>query len=272
MSTPIAFHVMFALLDRRVIFRTPAERLEGARRLIGIGSKFGLLFFHLGSDHVHVVVCCSPAEVPRFAHAIECSWTHLLGDGPGFAHYHAKPVTDQGHLVTLVRYVFQQDEHHEQALDPFHLGSNAPELCGGRLDRGGLRARFARVLPSMGPHRIERLLLGEPLRSPAKLGAAPAGLSGEALERHLRAAAAAAVGAADLTGTARPVADARAALLRLCTETALGRTVELPRLLRCRAKYLPPLGRRVVPPEVARAVGWQVAFRLQKIAAQTRQR
>ncbi len=270
MSTPIAFHIMFALLDRRVIFRTPAERAEGVRRLIRIGSKFGLLLFHLGSDHVHVVVCCSPAELPRFAHAIECSWTHLLGDGPGFAHYHAKAVTDQGHLERLVRYVFLQDEHHEQALDPFHLGSNAPELCGGRLDPSGLGARFARLLPRMGPRNIEKMLLGEPLRPPAMLGPAPAGLTGEALERQLRSAAAAAVGEVDLRRRAAHVAEARAALLRVCEQTDLGRTVDLARLLRCRPKHLPHLRRREVSVEVTRAVRWQVSFRLQRIECRTR--
>jgi len=266
MSAPIAFHIMFALVDRRVIFRTPAERVAAYNRLMRIAAPFGLLLVHLGSDHVHVVVACSPADVPRFAHAIECSWTHLLGDGPGFARYHAKAVMDQGHLRTLVRYILRQDEHHAQSLDPFHLGSNAPDLCGGRAGRGDLRARFAQFLPSIGRREIERIVLGETVRPVRKFGPAPSGLTGESLERHLRGAAASAVGMWDLVGKRRPVAEARAALLRLCRETELGRTVEHARVLRCHPNYVATVARRTPSRDINDAVSWQVAFRLQRIA------
>lgn len=265
MSTPIAFHIMFALAGRRVIFRTPAERALAYRRLLRIGRNFGLLFFHLGSDHIHVVAACSPSELPRFAHAIECSWKFVVGDGPGFAHYHAKPVNDQGHLETLVRYIFQQDEHHSQQLDPFHVGSNAPDLCGGRLGSEPVSDRFRRYLPSIGRPAIERILVGGRVRSVDSFGAAPVGRAERDLERLLRGAAASAVGQADLSGKARPLARARVALLRICDQTPLGRTVVEHRLLDCHPKHVAALRRREASPAVERAVRWQIAFRLQRL-------
>ncbi len=267
MSTPIAFHIMFALLDRRVIFKTPAERAAAYRRLARIGAQFGVLLFHLGSDHIHVVATCTPAELPRFAHAIECSWKQLIGGGVGFAHYHVKPVTDQGHLEALVRYVLRQDVRHAHQLDPFHLGTNAPDLCGGRVGAPHFLSTFRQFLPSIGRRDIERIVLDDVVRSVQGFGAAPGGRTGVDLERVLRAAAAASVGRAELTGSSHLVSRARGAVVRLCRSSALGETVDPARLVGCHRNYIPTLLEREGRADVDRAVRWQVAFRLQWLEA-----
>jgi len=262
MSNPIAFHVMHSLIDRRVIFPTPEARADAYRRAHRLGAEFGLGWFHLGTDHVHVVLFCTPERVHRWANSIESSWKQGCGLPVGFARYHAKPVVDQGHLRTLIRYVFAQEQHHGSTLDLDHLGSTAPDLCGGRL-LGALAARTTRLhLPRLRPERIESILLsGGRLRSIKEFGPAPAGLVEEPLERVLRDAAAAALGRATLPRSGNLGAQARRALLELAAGP-LGTTIEPTRLLGVGRSSLFRLRSLPMDPTIFAAVRWQVAFRL----------
>lgn len=262
---PIAFHTMHALVDRRVIFPSSDQRVGGYRRALAVGARFGLGWFHLGSDHIHAVVFCAKEEVAWWAHDVECAWTLGAGLPVGFGRYHAKPVVDQGHLETLLGYVLRQESHHGVALDPFHLGSNGPDLCGGRLRARKARDEHARELvrrmvPRWGPARIDRLLLGGPRQRLSDLGAAPAGLVGVRLEERLLLAGKSALGRTTVLKGGPPARAARQALVQLCRETALGDTVNLPRMLGCSASAVGRLSRSPVDPNVLAVVRWQVEF------------
>ena len=235
----LAWHFVLRLIDGRVVLPTPTDRADAYRRMLRIGGRFGLLVFHLGVDHIHAVLACSETDVPRFAHAIECSITLGTRREVGFGHYYVKPVSDQGHLRSLVGYVLRQERKHGTALDPRHVGSNGPDLAGGRITGARQRFLLGRMVPRLRPDTIEQLLLdGRPKRRLETLGPAPAGLTGEALERLLREAAISAIGQASWTGRTRGGPDARRALLEVVERSELGATVSVPRLLGCSPQSL----------------------------------
>jgi len=264
----LAFHLMHRLIDGRVILGTPALRIDAYRRVVRIGRRFGLLFFHLGTDHIHAVVACAAAEVPRFAQAIESSITLGTRREVGFGRYHAKAVTDQGHLRTLVRYVLTQEQKHGTALDPRHLGSNGPDLVGGRIGGEVERHLFARYLPKMTPDRVQGLLFGEAVQVRLEdMGPAPAGLVGVELEELLRSAAAAALGRSTL-GHRGLEKSARRALLEIVGQMELGQTVVPGRLLSSSRHALRRLRMSEIDVDVGRAVRWQIEFFVALAAAQ----
>ncbi len=267
MSEPIAFHVMHSLRGRRVVFPTLAQRADAYRRAQRIGVDFGLAWFNLGSDHIHSVVLCSRRRAARWANSIESSWKQGVGLEANFAPYHAKAVTDQGHLEKLFDYVIDQSRRHGFTLDPDHLGSTGPDLCGGRLV-GAAATRLARQhLPRLRRLQVERLLLGgHRVRTLQELGAAPAGLAGEPLEEVLRSAAAAAIGSVDLPGRTDLGKLARRALLDVATESPLRETVRAGRLLQLSRSAVDRLRRRPVDARALHAVRWQVAFHLTRRA------
>lgn len=257
----LAHHLVLRLVDGRVVLATPEERCDGYHRMLRIGGRFGLLFFHLGTDHIHAVLACPEADVARFAHAIECSITRGTGRAVGFGHYYSKRVTDQGHLRSLAAYVLKQERKHGTTLDPRHLGSNGPDLVGGRLQGGAQRRLVRQMLPRLQPDAIERLLFGDAARVPLEdLSPAPAGLTGPGLERLLRAAAGAAIGRPAAFGSRGPAGAARRALLEIVDKTAVGETVDPARLLECSRSSVSRLRGRPVDVEVGRCVRWQVEF------------
>lgn len=259
----LGWHFVLRLVDGRVILGTPADRSDGYRRMLRIGERFGLLFFHLGVDHVHAVLACDAEQVPRFAQAVEASITLGTRREVGFGHYYVKPVSDQGHLRSLVRYVLGQERKHGTTLDPRHVGSNGPDLAGGRITGEPQRQLMARMLPRVGPETIEAILLDGLERRPLEtLGAAPAGLTGEALERLLRDAALAAIGQPSWRGPRPGTGAARRALLEIVDKTELGLTVSPARLLQCRPTSLARLRARPVDLAVGACVRWQVEFYL----------
>ena len=256
----LAFHFMHRLVDGRVILGTPALRADAYRRVRRIGTRYGLLFFHLGTDHIHAVVACEESDVPRFAQAIECSITRGTRREVGFGRYHAKVVADQGHLQTLVRYVLTQEQRHGTAMDPRHHGSNGPDLIGGRIGGEVQRELFARYLPKVTAEYVQALLFAGTPRVPLEeLGPAPGGLVGAALEELLRLAAAAAIGCARLgrRGRAR---SARRVLLEIVEKMELGETVVPGRLLGSSRHALRRLRLCEIDLDVGRAVRWQIEF------------
>jgi len=262
--TPIAFHVMHALQGRPVIFTDLSQRADGYQRALRIGRRFGLLVFALGSDHAHSVVLCAPNQVGRWAHDVECAWQLGSGLAQPFGRYHAKPVLDQGHLRSLVRYVLRQDEHHAQLVDPFHVGTNGPDLCRGRLSGGGTREVLARALPRLAPSQIEGWMLDGPRRGLAELGVAPAGHVAGELEARLVAAAASGIGRRGLERRDALSGKARRALLQIVESSPLGATVVPERMLGCGKDRVWRIRAQPVDPAVERVVRWQVEFRFSK--------
>ena len=256
----IAWQTMHATVDRRVIFKDPAARADAAWRVRRIGRKYGLLVFHLGTDHIHTVVTCSRVEVSKYAHALECSLTKGCGLDPGFARYHPKAISDQGHLERMYEYVLGQERHHRTELDPEHLGSNGPDLLGWRLCGAPERRLLRSFAPRIRKNQIERVLLrGRKWLSIETMGAAPHGLHGRKLERLLSRAAASTLGLSSLQGQTLPVLKVRRALLEILRTGDLQDTIELPRLFG-NQRRLVRLAAREVEPEVAGAVRRMIEF------------
>ena len=227
----IAWHTMHTLVDRRVILKTREARADAAWRVRRVGRRFGLLVFHLGTDHIHTVVTCPKSDLPAFAQAVECSLTRGCNLDVGFARYHAKPVSDQGHLERLFGYVLRQEAHHGTSLDLVHMGSNGPDLAGLRLAGAHERRLMAQTAPRVRPDELQRILLrGRPLVELDQLGAAPHGLEGERLEALLLQSGASALGRADLDGQSRPVLRVRRSLFEIVANSPLGKTVDLARM------------------------------------------
>jgi hypothetical protein len=257
---PIAWQTMHATVDRRVIFKNPAVRADAAWRVRRIGRKYGLLVFHLGTDHIHTVVTCTRAEVPKYAHALECSLTKGCGLAPGFARYHPRAIADQGHLERIYDYVLGQERHHRTELDLEHIGSNGPDLLGWRLCGAPERRRLRSFAPRIRTIQIERLLLrGRRRLSIEQMGAAPHGLHGAELERLLSRAAASALGRSSLRGQTVAVLKARRALLEILRTADLQDAIELTRLFGGQRR-LARLASREVDPEVAGAVRRMIEF------------
>ena len=265
-----ATHINFSLRNRPVIATTDDQHLECGVRIQRVGIPWDLLACGVSGDHGHIVALCPFEDAGRLAQAIETSLTQTLGFKPGFSRYYAKPVTDQLHLETLVRYVLRQQEHHGVHKDPDFFGCNGPELIGGRmlrLRRGGLvvppaRDLFRRHL-RIDDAELETIMLGGKKRRPlSKLGAAPGGLAGVELERVLVRAAAAAIGRAKLEGRVAGLADARAAVLRLVEANPLGESVRPARMLGVSERAVRKLRRKEVRVDVGRAVRWQLEFQL----------
>lgn len=266
----LAFHFVLRLVDGRVILGKPRDRADAYRRMLRIGGRYGLLFFHLGVDHIHAVLACPREAVPRFAQAIESSIKQGTGREVGFGRYYVKPVADQGHLRALLAYVLQQEKKHGTALDPRHIGSNGPDLAGGRVTGARQRDLLALMLPRFRADVVERILLDGATRAPLEgLGPAPAGLTGEPLEELLRDAALSAIGETTWTGRRSAGAAARRALLEIVEKSELGTTVSRARLLECQPQSLARIRARPIDVEVGACVRWQIEF---FVALATRER
>lgn len=257
---PIAWQTMHATVDRRVIFRDPALRADAAWRVRRIGRKYGLLVFHLGTDHIHTVVTCTRAELPKYAQALECSLTKGCSLDPGFARYHCKPISDQGHLERMYDYVLGQEQHHGTSLDLTHIGSNGPDLLGWRLCGARERELLSRFAPRIRRARLERVLLrGRRLLGLDAIGPAPHGLHGPALEALLERAAASTLGRASLDGQSRLVQKVRRALLEVLRPAELSRTIDLAAVFGG-PRRLARLAKREVDPIAAAAVRRSIEF------------
>ena len=258
----IAWHTMHATRDRRVIFKTPTVRADAAWRVRRIGRKYGLLVFHLGTDHIHTVVTCSAQELPGFAQALEVSLTRGCGLDPGFGRYHAKPINDQGHLETTYSYVLRQELHHGTALDPGHIGSNGPDLVGWRLAGQSERELHRRFAPRLRESDLRRILLAGRPRVPLEvLGGAPHGLHGVALETVVKRGAAQALGLVRFGGQSGAMMRVRRALLEILEPLSLAETIDLSRLFGG-ARRIARLRQRRLIPTVAASVRDMLMFQL----------
>lgn len=266
---PLAHHVMFALVDRRVIFPTTPVRVDAYHRIIRIGERFLLGWFYLGVDHIHAVVFCSEEDLPRFCQSVESSWKQAERLEVGFSRYHPKRVADQGHLRTLLPYCLKQGSKLEQDPDPFHLGSNGPDLCGGRVTGSAARAVVRTYLPRVRRDVIERLMIGGPRLRLEEFGPAPVWLTGQRLEAHALAAAAAAIAQPDLRALSTLRNEARAALAQIASKAFPG-TVSLERMLGVGRRSVRRLLATEVSQELGSAVRWQLEFRFSKLLVQSK--
>lgn len=271
--TPIAVSINTSRRGRSVIAFTPAQRLEVCRRIQLVGMRYSLLVCCLVDDHLHIVALCSLDEAGALAQAVESSITQVLGLKPGFGRYWVKPITDQKHLETSIRYVLDQARRHQSRSDLDHHGNNGPELLGGRLlrtKRGGLvlppcREVLRAHAPKVDLDKLEKLLFGDAPRVALKnMPAAPGGLAGRDLEAVCREAAAVAIGLPEFPPRGGGVSDALAALLLLVESSGFAESVDAQRMLGVCGGSVRRLRKRTVPVPLGAAVRWQLEFRLSR--------
>lgn len=134
MTEPIGYHVVMRLEDSRIICTSASARREMSRVFYEQGELPGwLLAFRAVDTHLHALLRCTRAEAGAFARRVETSLRWRLGLEVSFDRARYKPVGDQHHLETSFPYIMRQESRHGVALDPFHDGSNLPDLIGARV-------------------------------------------------------------------------------------------------------------------------------------------
>jgi len=243
---PIATHIVFALLDRRVIATNTAERREYARIVTRVGEKYGLLSHGMPDNHGHLVAACNRAAAGQCARAVETALRHGMGIAVPFSPAYFKPVNDQSHLRSVIRYVHRQAAHHGVATDRFGDASSLQDLVGARLIGGDyLSERVAALAPRIRPEQ----LVPETLRATS--------LPSLTIEQAAEAAAAT-VALATLSGQTPRVRRARRAALAVAAPAGRERCAAA---LACSPRTITRLVGEPVVSQFAKAIRIQASWR-----------
>lgn len=204
----LAQHLVLRLRDNRVIVPTVADRRYLARAIFERAREYALLAFRAADTHIHLAAACSRLAAGQLARRIEISSTRTLRLAVGFAPAHIEPMRTQRHLRNTFFYILRQHQHHGIDTDPFHEGSNLPDLLG--LRRIGVYSaeNVRALLPRVRRADLLEVLGVATLDRPAEL----------TLER-LAAATAAAAALPDLSGCAAETNAARRAAIALAGRT-----------------------------------------------------
>lgn len=247
-ESPIAFHIVVNLVDRRVIAPSVDSRCTVARVIHRLGPAAKLLAFGFADTHGHIVVASDRATAGRTAHDVETSLRARLCLPVPFAAASIVPVRDQSHLYNTVRYVLRQRPHHGLDDDPFCDASNLSDLLGLRVlgDESLLRALLPRL-------RIPELweLVDWANGTPPQVDAA-------CVARYLVEAAAASVGFASVVLN-ESCNDARCGAVHVAT--GLLTTLHLSRILGIDARSVRRLKRRAPDERIVRAIRKQIRAR-----------
>ncbi|MBN1335216.1 MAG: hypothetical protein JXB39_04590, partial [Deltaproteobacteria bacterium] len=149
MST-IAWHLMFRLVDQRVIAPSTAERRTLARTVYESCAAGGLLAFRGSDTHLHAVVLCDRVMAGAIARNLAIRLRWALDLDTRFDATRFQPVQDQRHLSNAVEYVLRQDVRHGFENDRLHDASLLPDLLGLRLLGPEVVRRFREHLPRLG--------------------------------------------------------------------------------------------------------------------------
>jgi hypothetical protein len=210
----IATHIMFRLVDQRVILQTAEARLGYVEMVTRIGRKYGLLGHGLPDTHGHVVAACTRREAGKYAQSLETGLRLHLPIGVRFDRARIKEIGDQHYLNTAIRYVHRQPEHHGVDNDRFYEASSLPDLLGARVGAGAhIRERVRWLAPRLRLADLEPATL-RVLQSPATPTIEMAAV-----------AAAAAVGLPSLRGRGPAIRRARVAALAVASDHAMDRRV-----------------------------------------------
>ncbi|MDP2304927.1 MAG: hypothetical protein Q8P18_02755 [Pseudomonadota bacterium] len=150
---PLAWQVIHALDDRRVLATSPAELRALARTVLDAGGD-ALLCFRAADNHLHSVLLADRATVGVFGRLVANTLHHRLRLPVPFEPTRFRPVHDQGHLRSVFGYVLGNAEHHGAGHDPFFEASNLPDLLGLREVGAATRTRVRAALP-----RVDRAAL-----------------------------------------------------------------------------------------------------------------
>ncbi|MBI4955965.1 MAG: hypothetical protein HY908_28355 [Myxococcales bacterium] len=149
--SPLGWHIGLRLADDRVLAGTPGERRLLSRAVLRHGERARLVAYRAADTHVHAELLCDHDEVGRFVRSLgRCLALELGHDAPLRASF-VKPLADQRHGQSTLRYILGQEQRHGLASDPFHEASNLPDLLGLRV----VGSSTARVLGQAFP-RVRR--------------------------------------------------------------------------------------------------------------------
>lgn len=145
---PLAWHVIHALDDRRVL-ASSAEELRIVARTVLVAGGGALLCFRGSDNHLHSVLVTDRSTAGVFGRSVANALHHRLRLPVPFEPTRFRPVHDQAHLRNVFGYVLGNAEHHGTVHDPFFEASNLPDLLGlrelGALTRTCVRTALPRV-------------------------------------------------------------------------------------------------------------------------------
>ncbi|MFH1470078.1 MAG: hypothetical protein ABIO70_37180 [Pseudomonadota bacterium] len=213
------------------------------------------VLFNVVDDHLHLVAQCDESDLGHLCRSVLLA-LHPLTEVP-FAPVYIKPVTDRGHLGTLVRYVLEQGPHHGLPVHPaLAVGSCFADLIGARV-LPGFEQRLPRLLPRF---RLRSAFAAVGMRLEQPLAPANDDALATAGAARIRAACAFALAAPpDLPGREAWVVDARAAFVQLAHAAGL------PTRVIAQVGDMPPrtvqfLGHRAVSPPLLAAARLRIAL------------
>lgn len=240
---PVGHHVRLRARDDRVVAPSPAERRVLARTVLEHGRECRLLTFRAADTHSHAEVACSREAAGEFARRVSISLTLRLGVECGFQPAWIGPIHDQRHLLATFWYILRQRDHHGLESDPWHEGSNLPDLLGLRPLGVYTAANVRELLPRV--HRGELIeVLGDDLTGPIDVDS-------------LADAAAAAACLPDVSGNGPLATAARAA----ATQAVDATSDRAARLLGVSTRTVRRLRGMKVPAELVQAVARQLSLR-----------
>lgn len=250
----LAWHVIHALEDRRVLATSTAHLRVVARTVLEAGAD-ALLCFRASDNHVHSVVLADRAGAGVFARAVANMLWHRLRLPVPFEPARVRPIRDQAHLRNTFDYVLGNAEHHGAPHDTLFEASNLPDLLGLRELGAVTRASVRAALP-----RVDRpallALLGVDTLAPRFAA------------EHLVASACAAVALPSLDAPVRDALPARIAAMHVAAPHLLPGAIDsllgLPSRTGSRLRATAPV------PALVAAIGLQMDLRARKnIAALT---
>jgi hypothetical protein len=199
----IGYHVTHRLMQDIPLVTSNAQRRALARSVLTIARPFELLAFRWTDTHGHSEALGEREEVAELARRLEIGIQKQLSPGVRFQPAHLKPIHDVRHLLNTLFYILTQDEHHGIGNDPFHEGSNAPDLLRMRGVGRQTLALVEEVLPRVRREDVLAAIgLDDPIGAPF--------VDGDIVD-----AAAAAMALASLAGRTRQAVMARTAVVHV---------------------------------------------------------
>ncbi|MBI4951865.1 MAG: hypothetical protein HY908_07505 [Myxococcales bacterium] len=158
MGAPLGWHIGLRLADDRVLAATPGERRLLARAVLQHGERARLVAFRAVDTHLHAELLCERDEVAHFARGVGRAMALALRRRAASHTSFVKPLADQRHGQSTLRYILAQERHHGLDSDPFHEASNLPDLLGLRVV-GPYTARvLAEAFPRIGRDELAAAL------------------------------------------------------------------------------------------------------------------
>jgi hypothetical protein len=154
----LGHHIRLRLKDDRVIASTPQERRIVATSVLGLGRRHNLLSYGTGDNHLHVASGTNKHDSMELARRVEISLQKRLRLAVPFVPAYPEPIVDQRHLLNAFRYDLRQSQRHGLDWDPYHEGSNLPDLLSLRVLGGYTAGNVRRLLPRVKREELLEIL------------------------------------------------------------------------------------------------------------------